>query len=235
MPLDLIQKYFPSFKSIHELRIHLLQSIDKTRSSRLQRGSSVISTCRVPVDELVVSNSKSVPHFSFHPQQNKTNDEYPVGRKPVTLFPPKKRPTTPKVILDILKKVEKKNPKTGESISSSIINELRTDSNRPSLSQRNGSFHLESNKKSLQFNLKSTLNKVGRAQSAPSALKRSAMPSEHQQQTASSRPASSRTRHTNRAISAGSRRQEQNITDNTLGPEDIIRQLSVRNHRTKQL
>jgi hypothetical protein len=105
--MELVRKYFPNFHSLHDLRVQLLEAIDKTHTTRLDRGASVLSTSRVPVDE-IVSMSKHVPQFSTTPRLN--DNENPIGRKPVLIFTPKKRISTPQVILDILKQVEKKQP-----------------------------------------------------------------------------------------------------------------------------
>jgi hypothetical protein len=103
IPVELVHKYFPGIKSLHDLRVHLLQSIDRTRRLRVDNGSSFLSTCRIPSHEL--TTGIHVPHFAVITPPL-PDSVYPIGRKPVALFPSKKRATTPKAILDILKQVE---------------------------------------------------------------------------------------------------------------------------------
>lgn len=109
IPIELVQKYFPTYRSLHDLRVNLLQSIDKTRTARIERGMGIISTSRIPVDQIVLRPAH-LPNFSAVPSMR--DEEYPIGRKPVVLHRPRVRPTTPQVLLDILKQVERPKKST---------------------------------------------------------------------------------------------------------------------------
>ncbi|KND00241.1 uncharacterized protein SPPG_04573 [Spizellomyces punctatus DAOM BR117] len=105
VPQHILRRYFgPAYKNVHEIRVLLLQSIDRTRRLRHRPPTP----CNAPP-------SNEHPHHllprtaspSPLPDYVDPDEDVPLGRQAVRIFSPRRSVTTPEDLLQMLDQVEK--------------------------------------------------------------------------------------------------------------------------------